>query len=287
MANISFKSITFPGLANKYQVPEISNDLMTQGKAADSKKVGDELSEIRADLDTIEDDIKTDGTLTLPEKPADAGAVGDRIFVSLPYAAKEAMLKLFASLDYKNDMSNVYEELREMFGVDNIQYQFFIGYGGNFINEVDGVSYPFGFMRAIQNSKRALVAANYGEHPIKDVNGNDTGIYPIKLPYGIRYVSMLNTIASGHGVSYQIFTWNEDVEDYERIMDTAFYYSEMDGSQFYYDIGAVKDAYIVFVICTASGERERTTPIHGINHAAINTNLDVTDSCKALQIRFV
>ncbi len=53
MANIPFKSITFPGLANKYQVPEISNDLMTQGKAADSKKVGDELSEIKADLERV------------------------------------------------------------------------------------------------------------------------------------------------------------------------------------------------------------------------------------------
>lgn len=242
---------------------------------------------IKADLDAIEDDIKTDDTLTLTERPADASAVGDRIFVSLPYAAKEAMLKLFASLDYKNDMSNVYEELREMFGVDNIQYQFFIGYGGDFINEVDGVSYPFGFMRAKQNSKRAIIAANYGEHPIKDINGNDTGIYPIKLPYGIRYVSMLNTIASGHGVSYQIFTWNEDVEDYERIMDTSFYYSEMDGSQFYYDIGAVKDAYIVFIVCTASGERTISPAKHGVAHSAINTNLDVTDSCKVLQIRFV
>jgi len=51
MANIPFKSITFPGLPNKYTVPEISTDLATSGKAADAKAVGDELSEIKADLD--------------------------------------------------------------------------------------------------------------------------------------------------------------------------------------------------------------------------------------------
>lgn len=51
MANISFKSITFPGLANKYQVPEISNDLATSGKAADSAKVGAEFDKVKADLD--------------------------------------------------------------------------------------------------------------------------------------------------------------------------------------------------------------------------------------------
>ena len=44
MANIPFKSITFPGLPNKYTVPEISSDLMTAGKAADAKATGDALS---------------------------------------------------------------------------------------------------------------------------------------------------------------------------------------------------------------------------------------------------
>lgn len=58
MANIPFKSITFPGLANKYQVPEISNDLMTQGKAADSAKVGAEFDKVKADLDDIQEGIE-------------------------------------------------------------------------------------------------------------------------------------------------------------------------------------------------------------------------------------
>ena len=60
MANISFKSITFPGLANKYQVPEISNDLMTQGKAADSKATGDALSALEDQFSEETDKIKAD-----------------------------------------------------------------------------------------------------------------------------------------------------------------------------------------------------------------------------------
>jgi len=57
MANIPFKSITFPGLPNKYTVPEISTDLTTSGKAADAKAVGDELSEIKADLGDLDSNV--------------------------------------------------------------------------------------------------------------------------------------------------------------------------------------------------------------------------------------
>lgn len=70
MANISFKSITFPGLPNKYTMPEISNDLMTAGKAADAKATGDALSaledavteetdKLKADLDDNVNDLKS------------------------------------------------------------------------------------------------------------------------------------------------------------------------------------------------------------------------------------
>lgn len=68
MANISFKSITFPGLANKYQVPEISNDLMTQGKAADAKATGDALSALEDQLSEETDKLKADlGKFTVTE----------------------------------------------------------------------------------------------------------------------------------------------------------------------------------------------------------------------------
>jgi len=68
MANIPFKSITFPGLPNKYTVPEISTDLTTSGKAADAKKVGDELTAIKADLDAIAGQVG--GGLTVAIKDA-------------------------------------------------------------------------------------------------------------------------------------------------------------------------------------------------------------------------
>ena len=72
MANISFKSITFPGLANKYKVPEISNDLMTAGKAADAKATGDALSALEDQFDEETDKLK-----------ADLGAVDTKIYTKI------------------------------------------------------------------------------------------------------------------------------------------------------------------------------------------------------------
>ena len=60
MANIPFKSITFPGLPNKYTVPEISNDLMTAGKAADAKATGDALSALEDQFSEETDKLKAD-----------------------------------------------------------------------------------------------------------------------------------------------------------------------------------------------------------------------------------
>lgn len=60
MANIPFKSITFPGLPNKYTVPEISNDLMTAGKAADAKATGDALSALEDVVTEETDKLKAD-----------------------------------------------------------------------------------------------------------------------------------------------------------------------------------------------------------------------------------
>ena len=60
MANIPFKSITFPGLPNKYTVPEISSDLMTAGKAADAKATGDALSALEDQFTEETDKLKAD-----------------------------------------------------------------------------------------------------------------------------------------------------------------------------------------------------------------------------------
>jgi len=88
MANIPFKSITFPGLPNKYTVPEISSDLMTAGKAADAKATGDALSaledqfteetdQLKADLDAQVTDLKSvlNPYIILSEMPTVVGAV--------------------------------------------------------------------------------------------------------------------------------------------------------------------------------------------------------------------
>lgn len=50
MANISLKDIQFPGLNNVYKVPEVDSTLTQSGAAADAKKTGDELSDLKQDL---------------------------------------------------------------------------------------------------------------------------------------------------------------------------------------------------------------------------------------------
>ena len=81
MANIPFKSITFPGLPNKYTVPEISSDLMTAGKAADAKATGDALSALEDAVTEETDKLKADlGAIIQhePDSTADnAYSVGD------------------------------------------------------------------------------------------------------------------------------------------------------------------------------------------------------------------
>ena len=50
MANKPLKSITFPGLTDKYTVPQIDDTLAVSGAAADAKKTGDEITNLKADL---------------------------------------------------------------------------------------------------------------------------------------------------------------------------------------------------------------------------------------------
>lgn len=60
MANISLKTITFPGLDDKYTIPQVDNALTTVGAAADAKAVGDEIRSIKADLDSLGDGVPTE-----------------------------------------------------------------------------------------------------------------------------------------------------------------------------------------------------------------------------------
>lgn len=50
MANKPLKTIKFPGLSDTYTVPQIDNTLEVTGAAADAKKVGDEISDLKDDF---------------------------------------------------------------------------------------------------------------------------------------------------------------------------------------------------------------------------------------------
>lgn len=53
MADKPLKSVTFPGLANKYTTPVIDDTLKVAGAAADAKKTGDELTALKEDLNAL------------------------------------------------------------------------------------------------------------------------------------------------------------------------------------------------------------------------------------------
>ena len=52
MANKPLKSVQFPGLDDTYTIPAVDTTLAVTGAAADAKKVGDEITELKADLST-------------------------------------------------------------------------------------------------------------------------------------------------------------------------------------------------------------------------------------------
>lgn len=110
MANIPFKSITFPGLLNKYTVPEISSDLMTQGKAADAKATGDALSALEDQFTEETDQLKDDlGDLTDLETTAKSDLVSAINEVAssggsgLTADIKQALLACFAHVAWDDE----------------------------------------------------------------------------------------------------------------------------------------------------------------------------------------
>ena len=53
MANKPLRSIQFPGLPDKYTVPVVDNTLAVTGAAADAKKVGDELTDLKGEFNQL------------------------------------------------------------------------------------------------------------------------------------------------------------------------------------------------------------------------------------------
>ena len=57
MANVPLKSIKFPSLPDTYTFTQLSSDLATANKAADSKEVGDAIAAVTADISDLSSDV--------------------------------------------------------------------------------------------------------------------------------------------------------------------------------------------------------------------------------------
>lgn len=59
MANKPLKTIRFPDLPDTYTVPEVDNTLSIPGAAADAKETGDQISNLKEDLNTVTSELFT------------------------------------------------------------------------------------------------------------------------------------------------------------------------------------------------------------------------------------
>ena len=84
MTDINLQSITFPGINNKYKVPEVDNTLTVAGKAADAKSTGDALGELNERIGNLSDlgtEDKTDIVSAINE--AARSGITDEVKVAL------------------------------------------------------------------------------------------------------------------------------------------------------------------------------------------------------------
>ena len=82
MSDKNLKSITFPGLSDRYVVPQVDNTLTQAGRPADAKKTGDDLNDLKQDLSFATGFTETDYTVNIPET-GNRALLTKRVFSSI------------------------------------------------------------------------------------------------------------------------------------------------------------------------------------------------------------
>lgn len=101
MSNIPLKTITFPGLDDTYTIPQVDDTLLTAGAAADAKKTGDEITDLKEAL--------TDVSTTLTHKADKDGAVASAEQLLSDIGTEDKAPYLFRATPY--DSTRVDEEV--------------------------------------------------------------------------------------------------------------------------------------------------------------------------------
>jgi len=131
MANKPLKSIKFPGLNDTYTVPEVDATLATTGAAADAKKVGDEINDLKADLnnnniinlcDYMPKSNKTENGITFAWS-------GNKCHIS-GQATGNAIVNMYASTNALPDLMQAGSVYGAVGGTSNISFEIYDYTGG-------------------------------------------------------------------------------------------------------------------------------------------------------------
>lgn len=206
----------------------------------------------------------------------------------LSFHARQLLISLLENVVYKNDVKNDYEELKEMLDLTGIAYEHLFNQGISLVR----TDIPLGVLRLTSdpNTQRGLLASSSGVHSIKYTNDLESSVYPIHIPYGAKYVGWLNNREYNFGMTFQILTWNSTLNEWERVEDTQFYYSNLDGSQFYFDVSEHNDGSYYFVsgVLTADYEIATTNPTNPkYKHCAHNTNQTIPQNFNLLTLNIL
>lgn len=119
MATKPLKSLKFPTLDDTYTVPQVDDTMTVQGAAADAKKVGDELTDIKGDISELNTATAEDVGKALLAKTVADGKVTEWEFGEaggLPDAAVSLLITILEAGVYTSDQSDNITALIEALG---------------------------------------------------------------------------------------------------------------------------------------------------------------------------
>ena len=251
----------------------VNKTLTIEGAAADAKKVGDELSQVKADLEAQGevsvryDEQQNKGDNEKHQALLNIGSI------DLMYEVKQALndryvqmldnfkicLELLANAEFLTDNTSKFSEVSRMF--NKIENQYAVSFKVVFSfpeREASPIFKGIGIKQTTRNDRGAIFSLFSATHALKDENGNDTNYYPIQIPAKATLVYSNNAREMGLAINYHVLKYDETLGDYIRVFVSNYHFGnpKNDGA-YIFDISDYNDGtyYLVCSIGTADSER--------------------------------